>query len=222
MKILEYQTMIGLADFSGKDVVLDLGCGNGLQTCCLAKRSKRVISIDVADISKAEANGQRVSPELNVEFFQSRLQDASFSNEMFDKIFSFCVIEHIPEYREIMQKCFDLLKPGGEFIISVDSLPGIDPDIKKIHAEKHHVVHYFDETELRKLLFECGFRDINIEGLYCSNYSKKLFERNILDDFSAPLLRTWRQWIALRITEKFSPKPKQGLFLVAHAKKSIK
>ncbi len=92
MKILEFQTMVGLAGFSGDDVVLDLGCGNGLQTCCLAKMAKRVVGVDIGDMSKAEDKARRVASKVNVQFLQSRLQDAPFSDEMFDKVFSFCVI----------------------------------------------------------------------------------------------------------------------------------
>lgn len=41
MKILEFQTMVGLADFSGNDVILDLGCGNGLQGIFLVARCRK-------------------------------------------------------------------------------------------------------------------------------------------------------------------------------------
>jgi 2-polyprenyl-3-methyl-5-hydroxy-6-metoxy-1,4-benzoquinol methylase len=185
----------------------------------LAKHAKRVVGIDIADLSKAEAKARRLASKVDVEFLRSRLQDAPFSDESFDKVFSFCVIEHIPEYREIMQKCFDLLKPGGEFVISVDSLHGIDPELKALHAERHHVVHYFEAPELHAILSECGFGEVHIQGLYRSKYSEKLFSRGILDDFSHTLSATFRRWLTLRITESLSPKSEEGIFLVAKCRK---
>ena len=118
-----------------------------------------------------------------------------------------------------MQKCFDLLKPGGEFIISVDSLPGISPELKAIHAKRHHVVHYFQAPELREILSKCGFSEVHVQGLYRSKYAERLFSRGILDDFSHSLLATFRRWLALRVTEGLSRRSEEGIFLVARCRK---
>ncbi len=91
-KILEYGHLVSLTTFSGIELVLDVGCGSGLQTCCLARKARKVIGLDICDLAKAEEKGRRIQSRFEVEFIRSRLQEALFSDGMFDRIFSFSVV----------------------------------------------------------------------------------------------------------------------------------
>ncbi|MFO7890236.1 MAG: class I SAM-dependent methyltransferase [bacterium] len=218
-KIYEYHSLLRFTRFSGNELILDLGCGSGLQTCLLAKKSSKVFGLDVGDLTKAEAKAHRLENKLNIQFINTRLQDAPFSNGMFDKIFSFCVIEHIPEYLEILQLCHSLLKKGGELIISVDSLAGIPADLKNRHARQHAVSHYFRYEELKDLLTELTFREVRIKPMFCSKLAHTWFRKGILKGFSYGIKKAIMMWLAMSIFEFFCCKRKEGIFLTAHCRK---
>lgn len=218
-KILEYRHLIKGTRFTGTELVLDLGCGNGLQTCCLAKRVSKVIGLDICDLTKAEAKAQRLQGRCEVEFLQSRLQEAPFADGTFDKIFSFCVIEHIPEYKEILRMCCDFLKSQGELIITVDSLEGIPAELKAIHAKEHAVSHYFRSQELRNLLQELPLREVEVQPLLRSKLAAKMFCRGIQTGFSYTVGGALKRWIVLCVLESICRRSNEGIFLVARCRK---
>jgi SAM-dependent methyltransferase len=57
------------------------------------------------------------------------LSEVPFSNNTFDRIFSISVIEHIPpdESPGIMVRAYDLLRPGGFFVITLDLFLNVKP-----------------------------------------------------------------------------------------------
>ncbi len=65
-----YQKAMEAADLSGKETVLDLYCGTGTITLCLAKKAKSVIGVEVIDaaIENAKKNAARNGIE-NARFF---------------------------------------------------------------------------------------------------------------------------------------------------------
>lgn len=65
-----YQKAIAAANLSGKETVLDLYCGTGTITLCLAKKAKSVIGVEVIDaaIENAKENAKRNGIE-NARFF---------------------------------------------------------------------------------------------------------------------------------------------------------
>ncbi len=218
-KIFEYRHLTGLTRFSGTELVLDLGCGSGLQTCCLARKARKVIGLDICDLAKAEEKGRRIRSRFEVEFIHSRLQDASFPNGTFDRIFSFCVIEHILEFREILQKCCDLLKSPGELILSVDSLAAIPSKLKKIHEKDHAVSHYFMSEELRSLLQELPFSEVDVHSLLRSGLAAKMFCRGIQSRFSYSISGAVLRWFALCVSESLCRRSGEGVFLAARCRK---
>ncbi len=65
-----YEKAIAAAELSGKETVLDLYCGTGTITLCLAKKAKSVIGVEVIDaaIENAKENARRNGIE-NARFF---------------------------------------------------------------------------------------------------------------------------------------------------------
>ena len=65
-----YQKAIACAELTGEETVMDLYCGTGTITLCLARKAKRVIGVEVIDaaIVDAKENAKRNGIE-NAEFF---------------------------------------------------------------------------------------------------------------------------------------------------------
>jgi 2-polyprenyl-3-methyl-5-hydroxy-6-metoxy-1,4-benzoquinol methylase len=139
-KILEFRQLVETLPWTGRERVLDIGCGAGLQTFLIGRLAGHTTGLDINPdfIAQAEWYGRHVRGRGKVDFTSRHLREIAWPDGTFDRIFSICVLEHIPEHVEILQECRRLLKPGGEIIFSVDTLAGIeDPELRRRHMEAH-------------------------------------------------------------------------------------
>jgi ubiquinone/menaquinone biosynthesis C-methylase UbiE len=150
-KIHEFYKLLKGIEFTGDETILDLGCGRGLQTLLLGKRCKKVVGVDISEKSIIDAKSKLLYLQtINCKFMCTKLEDAQFDNESFDKAFSFCVIEHISNYYEVLREAYRILKKNGQMIFSVDALETIDDErIREIHRKRGRVERYFQKQELK-------------------------------------------------------------------------
>lgn len=99
--------------------ILDFGCGNG---ATMFEICDRVLHVDGIDIS--EANRQlfeQKKQERNAQNCAFILQDVQDIDgmEVYDRVISFEVLEHVPDDLQAALKIYQLLKKGGEAAISV-------------------------------------------------------------------------------------------------------
>ena len=109
---------------------------NPLKACALkksvrklliAKKCKNIIGIDISNefLNTARIRAQFIQNNKNIEFRCTKIEKAGFKNGEFDKIVSICVLEHIPNYIEVLEESYRILKSDGQIILSVDSLEHI-------------------------------------------------------------------------------------------------
>jgi SAM-dependent methyltransferase len=219
-KIIEYQELLRDVDVHPDDVLLDLGCGSGPQDLLLARRAAHVIGIDVSasEIERAKARAAVYARDCRLEFRCTPIEHAGFAAHQFDKVFSFCVLEHIPNREEVFATIARVLKPGGVLAISVDSLAGInDPALIAKHRADHRVITYFTPPELEALLARHGFERIRIWPIFRGPYARKLFEAGIEREFVFDPLRKFGTLARLAFDEATHAQAGQGLFLCATA-----
>ena len=102
-------------DFCPKST-LDFGCGTGRLSIPLAKRSERLIGLDVSEDLLVEAQKNAERQELNnTEFKISDDSLSALKDEGFDLINSYIVLQHINVERGmlIIEKMLQLLNSGG-------------------------------------------------------------------------------------------------------------
>lgn len=101
-KIYEYIEVVSGAGLRPHHVVLDLGCGKGFQTQILARSCRRVIGLDVAPETVAEARRflRHSCVRHRVEFLAGKVEEAGLPGGSLDRVISFCVLEHIPNLDE--------------------------------------------------------------------------------------------------------------------------
>lgn len=219
-KILEFEALMERVDFTGRETVLDIGCGDGLHTMLIGKRVGHVVGIDVDEdlIRRAGSYGRKFEAQASTEYIAKPLETIGFPDDHFDLIFSICVIEHIENYREVLRECRRILKPGGRILFTVDTLEQIeDPPLIDKHSSQHHVYQYFRRDTLGDLLAEIGFRDIAFEQLFRSKLAGDLFVHGINHGFNFGRLKASKLAEKLKAEEDKVPADAPGIFLLADA-----
>lgn len=115
-----------LADFlirliekiDGVERICDLGCGNGYLSARLADKGYHVTGIDASQSGIALASNEYISDRL--EFICAAIGDDLSNhnlNNKFDLVISSDVIEHLYRPSDLMESAFQILRPGGHFIV---------------------------------------------------------------------------------------------------------
>jgi SAM-dependent methyltransferase len=96
--------------------VLDAGCGTGYGSAELAQSAAEVTGVDIAAdaIEYARAN----YPLPGLRFLESSCTALPFSPESFDVVVAFEVIEHLADYRALIDEAARVLTSEGLFIVS--------------------------------------------------------------------------------------------------------
>jgi 2-polyprenyl-3-methyl-5-hydroxy-6-metoxy-1,4-benzoquinol methylase len=144
----------------GRGACLDYGAGNGEIILELARRGHPAIYFDVDGTSMRFARHRAERQKLAVEFFHSKDDlAASAKRQGLDTIFSFDVLEHLPDLPGELKFLASLLNPGGRMAFDV---PAGSTKAHPMHLNHHLDVHAYMEsigmTEERGLMQAIPFR----------------------------------------------------------------
>jgi len=95
--------------------VLEVGCGTGTFARLLARRSQKVLALDLSPEMIRIARERSVQVQ-NVEFEIADVCDRPLPVESFDAVASIATLHHLP-IREILLKMKTALKPGGVLLV---------------------------------------------------------------------------------------------------------
>jgi glycosyltransferase involved in cell wall biosynthesis/ubiquinone/menaquinone biosynthesis C-methylase UbiE len=223
-KIYEFRALLGKTVLTARDTVLDLGCGMGKQTYCLAKQAGKVVGLDPDPeyIRVAQSGLHRLKGRQHVEFLCSTIQTAGFTEGMFDRIFSFSVLEHILDYEAVLAECHRILKPGGEFLFSADSLDAMSGHpLFARHTLEHKIVQRFQAAELERTLARLKFTDVRVDSIFQSSFARQAFLQDIRARLVYSLPASLALYVLLKIAESIGPRNSPGLFLVVRCRKPV-
>lgn len=100
-------------------IVLDLGCGFGWH--CRYVREEQASSVIGVDISaKMLKRARELTNDPSIIYQQKPIEDIDFPNAQIDVVISSLAFHYVETFEAICKKIYDMLKPGGSFIFSVE------------------------------------------------------------------------------------------------------
>lgn len=133
--------------------VLDIGCANGWLRG--AVKDRMYVGVDLTPLMSAR--------EERWHFVRADARQLPFTNESFDLVTLFEVLEHLPRGSEprAVAEVFRVLRPGAKFLLSTPHRHILGTILDPAWWVRGH--RHYTATEIIDLLEQTGFRDIQVE-----------------------------------------------------------
>lgn len=152
--------------------MLDIGSGYGANVFCARERGIDACGIEIApmEVQFARRRLQRLRPgdEAGEVYLLGDGQSLPFSGAAFDVVTIMNVLEHVPDYRKLVDEAMRVLRPGGSLYI-------LCPNYAAFRREAHYHVPWFPllpkalaSLYLRALGRNPAFLQTSIH--YCTNW----------------------------------------------------
>jgi len=149
-----------LGAFPAKGKLLDVGCGVGT----FAKMTEE-LGVEVYAFDPAEEAIQYARDKFGLKnTLAGTIDDIPPDWQNFDVISAIEVIEHVEEPRELVSRIYELLKPGGHFIVSVPNRDRLGVKfwgVPEWDVPPNHLTRWSKEV-LVFFLADLGFVDLQI------------------------------------------------------------
>ena len=188
-----------------RDVVLDVGCGNGGNVHFCAMRGADIIIADI-DAEKIEATRQRLSatPARSVQCLITNSSPIPLEADTASRVVCTEVIEHVDDPRAFIAELVRVGKPGGLYLLSVPhpSSEELQRDIASpSYFEKPNHIRVISEEQFKAWVSEAGLEIVSHSkyGFYWSLWMLMFWDADVrLDNPSHPMLDHWTEtWHAL-------------------------
>ena len=87
---------------------LELGCGDGMVSCCLCRKGKKATAIDTRDAGFDER-----AVHEGTSLLQMDAADLQFESESFDFVFSYNAFEHFASPENVLREAIRVVRKGG-------------------------------------------------------------------------------------------------------------
>ncbi|MFH5805468.1 arsenite methyltransferase [Alienimonas sp. DA493] len=166
------------------EVVVDLGCGGGLDVFLAARKvgpTGKAIGVDMtpAMLDRARANAATAGPDggplTNVEFHHATIDALPLPDASVDCVISNCVINLAPDKPAVFREIARVLKPGGRLAVSDIALKKPLPDAVKddVGAYVGCIAGAIPIEQFQTGLSEAGFGEVKVidEGADLNAYA---------------------------------------------------
>jgi len=113
---------VAAAELKEGEILLDLGCGAGMDLFLAGTRlgpKGKAIGVDFSEemIKRGNEIAKKYNRD-NVEFVHSSIEKMPFADGTFDVVISNCVLNLVPNKLNAFTEIFRILKPSGRFVVS--------------------------------------------------------------------------------------------------------
>lgn len=157
-------------DIKSTDIILDVGCGGGININRMAKKAKKVYGIDYSEDSvkvSTDYNQDLIEKGI-VEIKHGNVLNLPYDDNSFDVVTAFETVYFWPEIEKAFGEVKRVLKPGGTFLIGMEG-NGDNSIVMRITEKLIDMTAHNDE-ELTSYLENNNFNDITT---YLKSKNKK-------------------------------------------------
>jgi SAM-dependent methyltransferase len=123
----DLEAMLAAGVATGRERVLDVGCGPGATALAFAARVASVVALDLTPAMLAQARETATERGLdNVRFELGNAAQLPFPDASFDVVTSRLAAHHVADPRAMVREVARVLVPGGLFLLS-DAIAPEDP-----------------------------------------------------------------------------------------------
>jgi ubiquinone/menaquinone biosynthesis C-methylase UbiE len=189
-------------DIKKDDVILDVGCGGGMNINRMASRAKKVYGVDysIESVNLSRQVNQDYIAQGRVEVLEGNVSSLPFKDNTFDIVTAFETVYFWPEIEKSFGEVKRVLKPGGKFLIGMET-NGSDSLIMRFWNRFIDMDMYTDD-EITAFLANNGYNDITAYLRDARNRQEivksKGNETRIDDDFSkVSFTDRFAQWVTV-------------------------
>lgn len=171
--------------------ILDLGCGNGKHSLYLNSSGFDVYASDI-DCSRIIKNTEELNLS-NLTIREHSFTNISYNHDFFDAVICTSTLHHavISDITQGINEIYRVLKPNGyfvfDFLSTLDASYGLGTKIEKNtfvgsrSSEENIPHHYTDENELKALLNNFSFANINKSIYIFYDYKNNEYKSRVFD-----------------------------------------
>lgn len=149
-------------DVKEDDVLLDIGCGSGLNIRRLHRKSPKAKSYGVdysgTCVKKSRMLNKELIDEGMVEVYEANVLDMPFDDRTLDIITAFETVYFWPDLTDAFREVKRVLKDDGKFFIVMDANGCYTPELAEITRDENCV--FYTDEELKDYLLDAGFSEI--------------------------------------------------------------
>jgi len=180
--------------------ILDIGCGGGLLTEALAKKSYALHGIDRSETLIHTAHHHAQGQSLSIEYTCISAEEfAEKYPRTFDAVTCMELLEHVPNPPAIIQACHRLVKPGGCIFFSTlnrtwqsffTAIVGAEYILGLLPKGTHAYAQFIRPSELTAW---CRAEGLNLEALQGVRYHLLKDEFGLDSDVSVNYMACFKQ-----------------------------
>lgn len=147
-------------NISPDDIILDVGCGGGMNINRMAQTAKKVYGVDysIESVNLSREVNKDLIIQGRVEILEGNVQSLPFEDNTFDIVTAFETVYFWPDIEKSFGEVKRVLKPGGMFLIGCES-NGADNLIMKM-SEKFMKMTVYNDEQLCEFLKQNDFKEI--------------------------------------------------------------
>ena len=211
---LEVATLRRYLDLTDGERVLDVGSGKGALCGALSRAGHPVVGVEPS-LSALRIAKRYAAPTSH--FVLGEGERLGLADAQFDRAVSVCVLEHTRDDAAVLREVSRVMKPGGIFALSVDSLssPHVSEAFRSHHVREYRCNQLYDGARIRVLLEAAGFETLAMEYLFAGRLSVRLMRFGSRFHYRGPFILLFPLIYPLLLLDHARRRNEQGGMILA-------
>jgi len=167
------EELLAWGEVGNPNSIVDIGCGVGGSSIHLAQKYSATadgMTLSPVQAERGNARAEELGLQDKVKIHVADAMQPPFENSSFDLAWSCESAEHMPDKRLFLRSAFNMLKPGGRFLMATwchrPEPPELAPKEQaflKDMCNAYHLPYIISNPNYAELAKEEGFTNIHIE-----------------------------------------------------------